>query len=101
MSSTSLSSPTLLSSPQPTRWDQHSLLVSPFPLGWWSGVRLSARFNGMTLELRRSLARCAPKRARDFFLPPPMQFCSPGNGPADQKPAGSAAVQSSRPRLSV
>ena len=59
-----------LSPRSPTRWDSHCLLVLQFPISLQSEVRLSARFDGVKLELLRNLSRSAPKRVRNFFLSP-------------------------------
>ena len=68
----------------PARWDQHCLLVLQFPISLQSEVRLSARFDGLKLELLRNLSRSAPKRVRNFFMSPAAFRFPFGFGPAGQ-----------------
>ena len=75
---------TTLSAHPPTRWDQHCLLVLQFPISLQSEVRLSARFDGVKLELLRNLSRSAPKRVRNFFMSPAAFRFPFGFGPAGQ-----------------
>ncbi len=61
---------TLLSKNKPVAWDQHCLLVLQFPISLQSEIRLSARFDGVKLELRQSGDRSVPHRTRDIFKHP-------------------------------
>ena len=73
-----------LSTNAPAKWDQHCLLVLQFPISLRSEVRLSARFDGVKLELLRNLSRSAPKRVRNFFRSPTAFRFPFGFGPVGQ-----------------
>ena len=83
-----------LSASPPTRWDQHCRLVIQFPISLRSQVRVSARFNGVKLELRPNLDRGAPHREREFFLHPAMLPLAFGFGPSkpEVRPLSAAAI---------
>ena len=59
-----------LSDHKPATWDKHCLLVIQFPISRQSEIQLSARSDGMKLELRQGAGRVAPHWARDFFRHP-------------------------------
>ena len=61
---------TPLSDQKPAAWDQHCLLVLQFPISLQSEIRLSARIDGVKLEVRPSRDRSVPNRARDIFRHP-------------------------------
>lgn len=71
-----------LSANQPAMWDRHCLLVIPLSTSFRSEMRLSARFDGMKIGLRRNLGRFSPKRALGLFLRPSMFRIPFGFGPA-------------------
>ena len=59
-----------LSKNKPAAWDKHCLLVLQFPISLQSEIRLSARIDGVKLELRSMRDRSAPHRPRDIFKHP-------------------------------
>ena len=59
-----------LSKNKPAAWDKHCLLVLQFPISLQSEIRLSARIDGVKLELRPMRDFAAPRRTRDIFKHP-------------------------------
>lgn len=55
---------------EPVAWDKHCLLVLKFPISLQSEIRLSARFDGVKIELRKSGDRPVIPRVRDIFRHP-------------------------------
>ena len=82
---------TKLSDQKPIRWDQHCLLVIPFPFSLQTELRRTARFAHAKRGLRQSLVRFAPSRVLGFFLHPStipfsLGFSRGGKHPGSEGP---------------